>query len=91
MFTVARHQLLPAPRAFLMASQRFTFIRSGRRGMYRRAVGDACIGVPTPSEHRYYDRDRDHRSVVIEHHHHPVVIEHHRHTPVVIHRDEDED
>jgi hypothetical protein len=44
------------------------------------AVGDACIGIPTPHEHRIY-REPEHRSVVIERHRHdhPVVIERHRH------------
>ena len=49
------------------------------------AVGDACIGIPTPHRHVYRDPD-EHRSVVIERHHYhrpPVVIEHHY--------DEDED
>ncbi len=45
------------------------------------AVGDGCIGVPTPSDRPYY-RDYDHRSVVIEHHSAPVVVEHrHRRAP----------
>jgi hypothetical protein len=50
------------------------------------AVGDACIGLPTPHRHVYRDPD-DHRSVVIERH------RYHRHPPVVIerHYDEDED
>ncbi len=54
------------------------------------AVGDGCIGIPTPSE-RHYDRDYDHRSVVIEHHRAPVVVEHHhRSAPVVIEHDDED-
>jgi len=59
-----------------------------RVGCIGGAVGDACIGIPTPREHRQvyegdYDRDR------------PVIIERHRHVhqaPVIIERhEEDED
>jgi hypothetical protein len=47
------------------------------------AVGDACIGLPTPREHREVYERREHQPVVVERHHwhhdHPVVIERHYH------------
>jgi hypothetical protein len=45
------------------------------------AVGEGCIGVPTPREHRYH-----------EHEGAPVVIERQHHdSPVIIERPHDDD
>ncbi|HEV3144073.1 MAG TPA: hypothetical protein VGZ47_09340 [Gemmataceae bacterium] len=49
-------------------------------------LGDGCIGIPTPREHREVYEGHRYR-------HDPVIVEHHNRRPVIIegHHDDDED
>jgi len=49
-------------------------------------LGDGCIGIPTPREHREVYEGHRYR-------HDPVIVEHHSRQPVIIerHNDDDED